>query len=35
MESGGYTNGNDVLENGLRSEGNEDVIADAWTDYSG
>lgn len=28
-------NGNGVCENGLESEGNEGVIADVWTDYSG
>lgn len=26
-------NGNDALENGLESEGNEGVIADVWADY--
>ena len=34
-KSGGCANGDDVFENGLRSEGNEDVIADVWTDYCG
>lgn len=28
-------NGNGVFENGLKSEGNEGIITDVWTDYSG
>lgn len=28
-------NENGAFENGLKSEGNEGVITDVWTDYSG
>lgn len=28
-------NGYDIFGNGLKSEGNEGVIADVWTDYDG
>lgn len=27
-------NGNEIFENGLKSEGNEDVITDVWSDYN-
>lgn len=27
-------NGNEIFENGLKAEGNEDVITDVWSDYN-
>ena len=27
-------NGNKIFENGLKAEGNEDIITDVWTDYN-
>lgn len=27
-------NGNEIFENGLKAEGNEDIITDVWSDYN-